>query len=167
MFNFVDWDGSATLEGQATIVGSHRNWWDICDDCKWQSQWDVWTCPKVPPAPWKEREVAHLSVITKPPQAQISATVNIKYTNVDYSNLIGFKEVPGSASNMFNFVDWDGSATLEGQATIVGSHRNWWDICDDCKWQSQWDVWTCPKVPPAPWKEREVAHLSVITKPPQ
>ena len=89
---------------------------------------------------------------------QISATRNIKYTNVDPKQIIGFKIAESGASRQFNFIDHDGSATLSGWPTIVGSNLKWWQICDDCSFHADWQVWTCPKV-----GDREVAHITIMT----
>ncbi|KAJ9457876.1 hypothetical protein DIPPA_28034 [Diplonema papillatum] len=93
---------------------------------------------------------------------QISAVNKIKYTNVDKELLISFKITGNGASRMFNFIDFDGSATLEGRPTIVGSNLNWWQVCDDCRFSDDWQVWLCPKAPPG-IPEREVAHIKVLT----
>ena len=93
---------------------------------------------------------------------QISATRGIGYENVDYKNLISFKIVNTGASRMFNFIDFDGSATQEGFPTIVGSNLPWWNICSDCRFESQWSVWLCPKQPVG-IEEREVLHLKFRT----
>ncbi|KAJ9457875.1 hypothetical protein DIPPA_28031 [Diplonema papillatum] len=93
---------------------------------------------------------------------QISAVNQIKYTNVDEKLLVSFKIAGNGASRMFNFIDFDGSATLEGRPTIVGSNLNWWQVCDDCRFSDDWQVWLCPKAPPG-IPEREVAHIKVLT----
>ncbi|KAJ9457878.1 hypothetical protein DIPPA_28041 [Diplonema papillatum] len=93
---------------------------------------------------------------------QISAVSKIKYTNVDKELLVSFKVAGTGASRMFNFIDFDGSATLEGRPTIVGSNLNWWQVCDDCRFSDDWQVWLCPKAPPG-IPEREVAHIKVLT----
>ena len=93
---------------------------------------------------------------------QISATRGITYENVDTDLLVGIKIVESGASRFFNFIDFDGSATLEGRPTIVGSNLNWWEVCSDCRFQETWKTWLCPKAP-AGVEEREVAHIKVTT----
>ena len=93
---------------------------------------------------------------------QISAVNNIKYTNVDRDLLVSLKIVETGASRFFNFIDFDGSATLEGYPTIVGSNKDWWNVCHDCRYESAWQTWLCPKKP-AGIEEREVAHIKVLT----
>eukprot|EP01060_Flectonema_neradi_P015134 TRINITY_DN21808_c0_g1_i1.p1 TRINITY_DN21808_c0_g1~~TRINITY_DN21808_c0_g1_i1.p1 ORF type:complete len:1214 (+),score=160.81 TRINITY_DN21808_c0_g1_i1:480-3644(+) len=95
------------------------------------------------------------------------ATSKITFSNVDYDNLISFKIANTASSRMFNFVDADGSALLEGRPTIVGSNLDWWKICTDCRFEPRWSVWMCPKKPPSDgttnFEEREVIHVSVAT----
>ena len=93
---------------------------------------------------------------------QISGVNNIRYTNVDKALLVSIKIVNTGASRFFNFVDYDGSATLENRPTIVGSNLNWWRVCDDCRYEDLWDVYLCPKKP-AGFEEREVAHIKIRT----
>eukprot|EP01060_Flectonema_neradi_P038958 TRINITY_DN835_c0_g1_i10.p1 TRINITY_DN835_c0_g1~~TRINITY_DN835_c0_g1_i10.p1 ORF type:complete len:1217 (+),score=202.47 TRINITY_DN835_c0_g1_i10:36-3653(+) len=94
---------------------------------------------------------------------QISATRGIRFEDVEYQNLVSFKIVNTGASRMFNFIDFDGSATLEGFPTIVGSNLPWWNICSDCRFESQWSVWLCPKQPVGEVEEREVLHVKFTT----
>ncbi|KAJ9457874.1 Protein rliB [Diplonema papillatum] len=89
-------------------------------------------------------------------------TRTARYTNVDKDSVISFKLAETGASRMFNFIDFDGSATLEGRPTIVGSNLNWWQVGDDCRLSDDWHVWLCPKAPPG-IPEREVAHIKVLT----
>ncbi|KAJ9466796.1 hypothetical protein DIPPA_34120 [Diplonema papillatum] len=93
---------------------------------------------------------------------QISATKNIKYSEVDEGGYISNKVANVGSSRFFNFVDWDGTATLEGVPTIVGSYLNWWQVCDDCRFEERWQTWLCPKQPDN-YPEREVAHVVVET----
>ncbi|KAJ9457879.1 hypothetical protein DIPPA_28035 [Diplonema papillatum] len=92
----------------------------------------------------------------------ISAVNKITYTNVDTDLVISFKRARNGASRMFNFIDFDGSATLEGRPTIVGSDVDFWNVCDDCRFSSDWQVWLCPKAPPG-IPERHIAHIKVLT----
>eukprot|EP01064_Diplonema_japonicum_P030132 TRINITY_DN5043_c0_g1_i1.p1 TRINITY_DN5043_c0_g1~~TRINITY_DN5043_c0_g1_i1.p1 ORF type:complete len:1658 (+),score=453.57 TRINITY_DN5043_c0_g1_i1:47-5020(+) len=93
---------------------------------------------------------------------QISAVNNIKYTNVDPSQYVSFKVAENGASRFFNFIDFDGSATGEGRPTILGSNKDWWNVCDDCRFESLWMTWLCPKKP-AGFPEREVAFIKLLT----
>ena len=93
---------------------------------------------------------------------QISAVGNIKYTNVDFKGIVGFKIAESGASRFFNMIDHDGTATKEGRPTVVGSNLNWWQVCDDCRYESAWETWLCPKKPLS-FPEREVAYIRVDT----
>ena len=91
MFNMVDYDGSATLEGRPTIVGSNLEWWNICSDCRFEPSWSVWLCPKKPAAEgetvFEEREVIYANIQT-PDISETNGGLNgeCKGTDGDYSN---------------------------------------------------------------------------------
>jgi hypothetical protein len=42
---------------------------------------------------------------------------------------------PPGSSRMFNWVDYDGSATLRSTPTIVGSWPSWWNLAPDCSYE--------------------------------
>lgn len=60
------------------------------------------------------------------------------------------------ASRFFNWVDWDGSATLRGRPTVVGSYPSWWQLDGSCQTEPSSGVWMCDW---QPW--RTVARLDV------
>eukprot|EP00742_Colponemidia_sp_Colp-10_P009458 GILJ01010314.1.p1 GENE.GILJ01010314.1~~GILJ01010314.1.p1 ORF type:complete len:1242 (-),score=158.56 GILJ01010314.1:1787-5167(-) len=79
----------------------------------------------------------------------ISATRNLRMTNVDNRLRIGRWVRETGASRMFNIVDWDGSLVgLERcNATIIGSEIDWWNGGEDCWHNSNWPAWLCPRKP--------------------
>lgn len=48
--NIMDFDGSATGRGVATIVGSHRPWWDAGPGCERDPDMGMWMCSLDPAA---------------------------------------------------------------------------------------------------------------------
>ncbi|GAM19287.1 hypothetical protein SAMD00019534_024620, partial [Acytostelium subglobosum LB1] len=90
----------------------------------------------------------------------ISAVRNITYTNVNPSQILGHYVVDSGSSRYFNYMDWDGSSTLNyPNKTLVGSHQNWWNHDKNCVFNPHnMGVWVCsPKRP-----EIEVAALDVL-----
>eukprot|EP00744_Colponema_vietnamica_P002498 GILI01003904.1.p1 GENE.GILI01003904.1~~GILI01003904.1.p1 ORF type:complete len:1313 (+),score=143.89 GILI01003904.1:457-3939(+) len=79
----------------------------------------------------------------------ISATRNLRMENIDNRLRIGRWIRETGASRMFNIVDWDGSLVGLNQcnATIIGSDIDWWNVGDDCWYNSNWPAWLCPRKP--------------------
>lgn len=86
----------------------------------------------------------------------ISAVRNLKYENFPRSQIIGHRIQDTGASRYYNFVDWDGSASLLGKPAIVGSHMNWWKLDNNCKFETDWNTWVCEKL------DREVANIDLF-----
>eukprot|EP01132_Coremiostelium_polycephalum_P000408 gene408-516_t len=87
----------------------------------------------------------------------ISATKNIRYTNVADSQIMGHYTVQDTgAARFYNFIDYDGSTTKRGRPTIVGSHINWWNFDPSCVWSQLWTVWLCDKTP-----NNEIANVEL------
>ncbi|KAK2078299.1 hypothetical protein QBZ16_004168 [Prototheca wickerhamii] len=75
----------------------------------------------------------------------MSVAKNISYVDVDYDAIIRLDVKQTGSSRMFNFLDWDGSATLSTGPQIVGGWPTWWDLAPDCFYQNNWNTWTCPQ----------------------
>ncbi|EFA74742.1 hypothetical protein PPL_11773 [Heterostelium album PN500] len=90
----------------------------------------------------------------------ISGVSNITYTNVSPNQILGHLAIDTGSSRYFNYIDWDGSSTLKyPNKTLVGSHVDWWNHDNNCKWNpNNMGVWVCsPKRP-----EIEIANLEII-----
>lgn len=66
------------------------------------------------------------------------------------------QEFTGS-SWQFSVEDWDGSGTLSGEPTWVGSNLDWWHRGPDCRFDDEWQVWLCPAV-----ENVSVVHANVF-----
>ncbi|GAM24877.1 hypothetical protein SAMD00019534_080520 [Acytostelium subglobosum LB1] len=90
----------------------------------------------------------------------ISAVRNITYTNVNPTQIMGHFVQNTGSSRFFNYIDWDGSTTLNyPNKTLVGSHSNWWNHDENCSFNRYGlGVWICsPKRP-----EVEIAAMDVL-----
>eukprot|EP01065_Artemidia_motanka_P046222 TRINITY_DN6954_c0_g1_i2.p1 TRINITY_DN6954_c0_g1~~TRINITY_DN6954_c0_g1_i2.p1 ORF type:complete len:1953 (+),score=506.49 TRINITY_DN6954_c0_g1_i2:51-5909(+) len=92
----------------------------------------------------------------------LSGVKGITYTNGNPETTFAYKNFEVGLVWYFNLVDFDGSATGEGVPTIIGSAKNWWQVCEDSKFNTDWGVWTSPKLPPG-LPEREVMHIELHT----
>ncbi|KDD75714.1 hypothetical protein H632_c535p0, partial [Helicosporidium sp. ATCC 50920] len=75
----------------------------------------------------------------------MSLAANISYSDVDYDAIVRVDQKPTGSSRMFNFLDFDGSATEQETPQIVGSWPEWWHLADDCFFQEVWRSWVCPQ----------------------
>ena len=73
----------------------------------------------------------------------IGAMRNVKYDNCARSTLFWIDDRPTGASWIYNIVDFDGSATLRGVPTVVGSHVSWWKYNPSCARDADWGLWLC------------------------
>eukprot|EP01133_Synstelium_polycarpum_P013899 gene13899-16398_t len=88
----------------------------------------------------------------------ISAVRAISHTNVNRSMVIGHEIQDTGSSRYYNFIDWDGTASLRpGAARLIGSHLNWWQFDDTCAFEPTWNVWVCTKTP-----GREVGNIDFL-----
>jgi hypothetical protein len=85
----------------------------------------------------------------------ISATRQLRFENSLESQLYHPTQDTGSAW-MFNFVDFDGTATGRGVPALVGSHIEWWRLGPDCEFRTAWNVWICDKT-----AQRAVANIQI------
>ncbi|GLC70469.1 hypothetical protein PLESTF_000985100 [Pleodorina starrii] len=88
--------------------------------------------------------------------AYISASRAITYRNIDGRALVNNPPVATGAGRYFNWIDTDGTATLRGRPTLVGSWPTWWNLGPDCTYQPLGNVYWCDYLP---W--RAVARLEV------
>jgi hypothetical protein len=65
----------------------------------------------------------------------MSSTQNITLLNVDHKAIARVDVRGTGSSRMFNWVDYDGSATLRSTPTIVGSWPSWWNLAPDCSYE--------------------------------
>ncbi len=52
--------------------------------------------------------------------------------------------------------DYDGSVLMTGKPSIVGSHKDWWNVGEDCD-KTEWKVWRCDWT----W-DRQVAYMEIL-----
>ncbi|GIL62495.1 hypothetical protein Vafri_16705, partial [Volvox africanus] len=88
--------------------------------------------------------------------AYISASRVISYRNVDSRALVNNPLAATGAGRYFNWIDTDGTATLRGRPTLIGSWPSWWNLDSDCSYQSLGNVHWCDYLP---W--RAIARLDV------
>eukprot|EP00755_Sulcionema_specki_P024031 Sspe_Gene.80330::Locus_50660_Transcript_1_1_Confidence_1.000_Length_4509::g.80330::m.80330 len=81
-----------------------------------------------------------------------SAVRNVTYGD-EVESFVHLVETSNGSVNSFSFVDYDGTASYSSEPQIVGSHRSFWRVCEDCR--LQWGVWICPR--------RVVPHVIKIT----
>ncbi|KAG1661973.1 hypothetical protein FOA52_007145 [Chlamydomonas sp. UWO 241] len=86
----------------------------------------------------------------------ISASRGITYENVDFRAFLNNAPIDTGASRYFNWIDWDGSASRRGKATVIGSWPQWWQLDSGCQPDSSSASWICDWLP---W--RGVARLDV------
>lgn len=87
----------------------------------------------------------------------ISATRSIRYENMDRKQIIGHRIEENGASRYYNFIDYDGTASLRGRPAIVGSHKPWWKLDNTCTYENDWNIWHCDKTP-----AREIGHIDIV-----
>ncbi|KAI3428632.1 hypothetical protein D9Q98_007455 [Chlorella vulgaris] len=86
----------------------------------------------------------------------MSSTSNITLLNVDHSAIARVDVRQTGSSRMFNWLDYDGSATQRPTPSIVGSWPDWWNLDAGCTYEGEWNAWVCP------WREdQEVARLEL------
>lgn len=76
---------------------------------------------------------------------------------MDRKQIIGHRIQDTGSSRYYNFVDWDGTASLRGKPAIVGSHKPWWKLDNTCTYENDWNVWTCDKTP-----QREIGNIDIV-----
>ena len=57
-----------------------------------------------------------------------SASLGIKYTNVDRNFMVYNQRLETGSSRFFNWVDYDGSGTLRENPTLVTGWPSWWKV---------------------------------------
>jgi len=81
----------------------------------------------------------------------LQATSNIRYEGVDMANLIGFSVTTSQtwSGRLQNWLDADGSTTLRGVPTRMGSlyANDWWRLDDACTRKPEWNMWLCDDAP--------------------
>ncbi len=111
-----------------------------------------------------DRAVMFLQFSDKYTPAGITATKDLRFENCDFDCQVYWRscgelcgeERESHASRVTTAKDYDGSLTGTGVPSIMGSHRNWWNVGDDCV-KSPWKFWSCP------WtKGREIAYFEIL-----
>ncbi|KAL4433088.1 hypothetical protein ABPG77_006515 [Micractinium sp. CCAP 211/92] len=74
----------------------------------------------------------------------MSSTQNITLLNCDHQAIARVDVKQTGSSRMFNWQDYDGSATQRTGPTIVGSWPSWWQLAPDCSYENEWNAWVCP-----------------------
>eukprot|EP01083_Nonionella_stella_P119717 358096_1 len=96
----------------------------------------------------------------------INAAKDITFVNVNTSLIIGIDHCgqyfcgdyhETVAAQIYNIYDFDGSLSLSGKPTLIGSYRNWWNVADDCTYSAEWHIWYCD------WtQDRQIAFLDLV-----
>ncbi|KAG2483425.1 hypothetical protein HYH03_017681 [Edaphochlamys debaryana] len=87
----------------------------------------------------------------------ISASAATTYRNCDSRALVNNPHMETGAGRYFNWIDHDGSATLRGRPSVVGSWPSWWRLGPECS--AQQGLWGATFCDFLPW--RGVARLDV------
>ncbi|KAF5840653.1 hypothetical protein DUNSADRAFT_16026, partial [Dunaliella salina] len=96
---------------------------------------------------WYDNSVVHSDEFLP---SHISTSIDIKYEFLDMKALVNNPKRPTGASRYFNWVDWDGSASLRMRPSIFGSYPEWWRVGEECSTiEPEWNVRVCDW---APWE---------------
>eukprot|EP01137_Pigoraptor_chileana_P015723 Opistho-2@5312 len=86
----------------------------------------------------------------------INAAKNIRYENCGRKGILAIADVPTGSSWMYNIIDYDGSMSMRGRPTIIGSHQSWFNYDSTCVKDADWDLWLCDK------GSRDIASMEII-----
>ena len=85
--------------------------------------------------------------------AQARTDTAQRYDACDRAIIYRINDDPTGAAWIYTAVDFDGTASLTGVTSIVGSHLAWWRCSPTCQKYADWTC-GCVRVLTAPWHHR-------------